>query len=123
MSAGNKAKGTRREHQAMRALEAAGYYTTRAAGSLGMFDVVAVPATPNIAVRATRLVQVKSNRWPGRRERRALEAVSFPGSSVEIWRKDDRARDWRVLALGEEGWCEIGGNGLGPVVLARIEED
>ena len=49
-----KAKGTRAERRAMRLLEAAGYSCTKAGGSLGLFDVIA------IGPRDVRLVQVKS---------------------------------------------------------------
>lgn len=50
----SKAKGARAERRAMRLLEAAGYCCTKAGGSLGLFDVIAVGA------RDVRLVQVKS---------------------------------------------------------------
>ena len=40
----SKRKGSRNEHKAMRILEAAGYHTTRAAGSFGLFDIVAINA-------------------------------------------------------------------------------
>jgi hypothetical protein len=35
-----KRKGMRAEHRAIRILEAAGYFCTRAGGSLGLFDVL-----------------------------------------------------------------------------------
>jgi Holliday junction resolvase len=37
-----KGKGTRNEHRSMRLLEAAGYSVTRAAASLGAWDLVAI---------------------------------------------------------------------------------
>ena len=52
----SKRKGSRNEHKARKILQAAGYHTTCAAGSLGMFDVIAINA------QGIRLVQVKSNR-------------------------------------------------------------
>jgi len=39
-----KAKGSRNEHKSIKLLEAAGYRCTRAAASLGIFDIVAIGA-------------------------------------------------------------------------------
>ena len=50
-----KAKGTRNEHRSMQLLEAGGYRCTRAAASLGAWDVIGVSATDMV------LVQVKSS--------------------------------------------------------------
>lgn len=82
-----KAKGSRNEHKAMRILEASGYACTRAAASLGVFDIVAV------GPQGTRLVQVKSNRWPNSLEMETIEL--FPvhkQCTKEIWRFMDYAR-------------------------------
>jgi len=38
----SKRKGTRSELKAIKALEAAGYVCTKAGGSLGVFDVIAI---------------------------------------------------------------------------------
>lgn len=46
-------KGTRAEHRAIRILESCGYVCTRAGGSLGLFDVIA------IGPHDVRIVQVK----------------------------------------------------------------
>jgi Holliday junction resolvase len=54
-----KAKGTRNEHRSMRLREAAGYSVTRAAASLGAWDLVAISA------KDVALVQVKTRDWPG----------------------------------------------------------
>jgi hypothetical protein len=51
----------------MKILQAAGYHTTHAAGSLGMFDVIAINA------QGIRLVQVKSNRDASPQEREAIQ--------------------------------------------------
>lgn len=61
-----KRKGTRNEHRAIRILEAAGYHCTRAAGSLGAWDIVA------LGRQGVRLVQVKSNRNASPLEREQL---------------------------------------------------
>lgn len=82
-----KAKGSRNEHKAMRILESAGYACTRAAASLGVFDIVAV------GPQGTRLVQVKSNRWPSSLEMETIEL--FPVHRLctkEVWRFNDYGR-------------------------------
>ena len=53
-----KAKGTRNEHCSIRLLEAAGYACTRAAASLGAWDIIGVGSTDFA------LVQVKTRDWP-----------------------------------------------------------
>jgi len=45
-----KRKGTRNEYKSIRLLEAAGYICTRAAASLGVFDIVAISETDIQAV-------------------------------------------------------------------------
>ena len=57
-----KRKGTRNEHRSMALLEALGYASTRAAASLGAWDIVAIGATDVV------LVQVKTRDWPSREE-------------------------------------------------------
>jgi Holliday junction resolvase-like predicted endonuclease len=82
-----KRKGTHNEHRSRRLLETAGYAVTRAAGSLGRWDLVAISAT-DLCV-----VQVKSNRPPAPAERRALAAFACPKNCrrlVHVWR--DRAQ-------------------------------
>lgn len=53
-----KAKGSRNERRSRRLLEAAGYRCTRAAASLGVWDVVGIGPTDFC------LVQVKTRDWP-----------------------------------------------------------
>ncbi len=83
-----KGKGTRAERRAIRILEAAGYVCTKAGGSLGLFDVVAIgPAD-------IRCIQVKAGtaRLSGV-EREAILALTVPGNvSRESWRFPDRCR-------------------------------
>ncbi len=82
-----KRKGTAREHKTMRRLEAEGYRCTRAAASLGEWDIIAIG--PN----DVRLIQVKSNRWPGSEERKRMKQFAVPrGVIKEIWRWDDYSR-------------------------------
>ncbi len=83
-----KRKGTRNEHRAMKILESAGYSCTRAAASLGLFDVIA------IGRQGVRLVQVKSNRDASPIEREAITLFETPaGVSKEIWIFKDYARE------------------------------
>jgi hypothetical protein len=91
-----KRKGTRNEHKAIRILENAGYSCTRAAGSLGMFDIVA------ISRQGIRLVQVKTNRPPGPAEREAIaEFRGIPeNASKEIWIFEDYARAPIIKNIG-----------------------
>jgi Holliday junction resolvase len=84
-----KRKGSRAEHRAMKILESSGYSCTRAAASLGVFDVVAIGA------RDVRLIQVKS----GDRcqisptEREAIRTFVAPiNVSREIWKFHDGVR-------------------------------
>ena len=84
----SKAKGTRAERRAVRLLEAAGYVCTKAGGSLGLFDVIA------IGPRDVRLVQVKAGgEYLSGIEREAIAALAVPAScSRECWRFPDRCR-------------------------------
>jgi hypothetical protein len=80
-----KAKGTRNEHRSIRILEAEGYQCTRAAASLGVWDVIGVGAEDVV------LVQVKSNEWPRAAEMAALWSFRCPkGARRVIHRWRDR---------------------------------
>jgi len=67
-----KAKGNRNEYRTMDYLKEKGYKVTRAAASLGEWDVIAISATD------VQLVQVKSNRWPRSDEMKKLNAFPCP---------------------------------------------
>lgn len=89
-----KAKGTKREHKSMAIFEAAGYACTRAAASLGAFDIIAIGSQDIV------LCQVKSNAWPGSAEMETLRAFPAPPNArklVHRWR--DRARQPDVREL------------------------
>lgn len=93
-----KRKGARAEHRCMRILEAAGYLCSRAAGSMGMFDVVAV------GPQDVRLVQVKCG--PSDKcylptiEREQITALPVaPGVSKECWRFHDGKREPLIEVL------------------------
>ena len=93
-----KRKGTAAEHRTMRVLEAAGYACTRAAGSLGAWDVIA------IGPGDVRLVQVKAGRRPYccPAEREGLELFQVPENGVvrkELWLWRDYARTPQIEVL------------------------
>lgn len=67
-----KAKGSRNERRSRDLLEAAGYAVTRAAGSLGAWDLIGIGSTDVV------LCQVKTRDWPGSVEREALERFAVP---------------------------------------------
>lgn len=83
-----KTKGARRERQARKILETAGYHVVKAGGSLGVFDLVA------IGPQGARLVQVKSNEKPRPAERERLELFPcFAYCTKELWIFYDRIRE------------------------------
>jgi len=85
---GAKRKGSRNEYRSKRLLEASGYAVTRAAASLGMWDLVGVSATDFV------LVQVKTRDWPGAAEMETLQAFAVPTNCrklVHRWRHRQRA--------------------------------
>lgn len=84
----SKAKGTRGERRCIRILESAGYACTKAGGSLGLFDVIALGP---VDVRA---IQVKCGdaRLSGA-EREAIQLLAVPRNvSKEYWRFPDYCR-------------------------------
>ena len=84
-----KRKGSQREHKSIRLLESTGYHCTRAAGSLGIFDIIA------IGRQGIRLIQVKSNRPPAPLEREVLQQFdNLPTNATkEVWIWHDYARE------------------------------
>ncbi len=89
-----KAKGTRNEHLSKALLEAAGYAVTRAAGSLGAWDLLGISATDVV------LCQVKTRDWPGTAEMETLRAFACPLNCRRIlhrWRDRQRLPDVREL--------------------------
>ena len=72
----------------MKLLEASGYVCTKAGGSLGVFDVIA------IGPRDVRCVQVKAGgEYLSDAERESLRLLTVPPNvSRECWRFPDRCR-------------------------------
>ena len=91
-------KGVRNEHKVIKLLEASGYLCTRSAGSLGIFDLIAVNRNE------IRFIQVKTNRWPGTVEREDMAAAKInmpPNATVECWRWNDYARSPLIKHIEE----------------------
>lgn len=91
----SKAKGSRAERRAIRLLEADGYVCTKAGGSLGVFDVIAIgPAD-------VRAIQVKAGTSRlARAERVAILALAVPANvSRECWRFPDYCRQPTIERL------------------------
>jgi hypothetical protein len=89
-----KQKGTRNEHRSMLLLEAAGYACTRAAASLGAWDVIGIGSTDVV------LVQVKTRDWPGAAEMETLRSFRVPPNArrlIHRWRDRQREPDVREL--------------------------
>ncbi|MBI3425030.1 MAG: hypothetical protein HY011_19005 [Acidobacteria bacterium] len=94
-----KAKGNRNEYKTIRMLEAAGYQCTRAAASLGAFDVIAVGPADVL------LVQVKSNAWPRAVELAALAAFPCPPNcrkEIHRWRDRQPQPDVQIIGVMDE---------------------
>jgi Holliday junction resolvase len=80
-----KAKGSRTEHKSIALLESQGYKCTRAAASLGVFDIIAIGPTD------VQLIQCKSNRWPGAEEMETMRQFPAPFNCVKaVHRWKDR---------------------------------
>ena len=84
----SKAKGARTERKAKKILESAGYFVIKAGASLGEWDLVA------IGKKQCRLIQVKTNRRPGRVEMEQMREFKSPNyATKELWVWKDYARE------------------------------
>jgi len=101
-----KAKGNRRERQAKKILEAEGYLVTKAGGSLGAFDLVALTMGEKCAnLNLVKCIQVKSNRKPGKEEMKQLYSVTkqlHKIVSCEVWIFHDYYQGIEIIDLREE---------------------
>ena len=89
-----KRKGAANEHRSMAPLEASGYRCTRAAASLGAWDVIGVGRTDVV------LCQVKTRDWPGAVEMETMRLFSVPPNTrklVHSWRAFQRLPDVKEL--------------------------
>lgn len=88
------AKGSRNERRSIAILEAAGYACTRAAASLGAWDVIGIGSTDVV------LCQVKSRDWPGSIEMETLREFRAPSQCRKLihrWRDRQGTPDVREL--------------------------
>lgn len=83
-----KAKGAVRERRSMAILEAAGYACTRAAASLGAFDIIGIGPVDIV------LVQVKTNSMPRADEIERMKKFRAPSNAKKFVH---RYRDGRTL--------------------------
>jgi len=99
------AKGRRLEHRTIKLLEAAGYSCTRAAGSKGVWDIIAIGPV------SIRLIQVKANNAPGPVEREAMELFEAPSNATkEYWVWVDKVRQPIIKTLSlTRKWLEKSG--------------
>jgi len=89
-----KRKGARNERRSMALLEAAGYRCTRAAASLGAWDVIGIGSADIV------LVQVKTRDWPGAAEMELLRDFPAPPNARKLihrWRDGQRLPDVREV--------------------------
>lgn len=90
-----KRKGTRNEHRSIAVLEAAEYRCTRAAASLGDWDIIGVSSTDFV------LVQVKTRDWPSTAEMETLKEFPAPSNARKLihrWRDRQRLPDVKEIA-------------------------
>jgi Holliday junction resolvase len=89
-----KRKGARNERRSMALLEAAGYRCTRAAASLGAWDVIGIGSADIV------LVQVKTRDWPSAAEMELLREFAAPPNARKLihrWRDGQRMPDVREV--------------------------
>lgn len=89
-----KAKGTRNERRAKARLERESWLVVRAAGPLGLFNLVALHVDYGV-----KLIQVKTNRRPVGRELDRLRAFLCSPWRKEVWLFWDGRRDPDVEAI------------------------
>jgi hypothetical protein len=78
----------------MMLLEASGYRCTRAAASLGVWDIVGIGSTDIV------LIQVKTRDWPGSVEMETLKLFVAPPNARKLihrWRDRQRIPDTKEL--------------------------
>jgi uncharacterized protein with GYD domain len=91
----SKRKGARSEYKSRDLFILAGYRVTKAGGSLGEWDLIAIG--PHDVI----LCQVKSNRWPGKLEMETLAAFPTPPNTKRlVHRWDNYAREPKVRIIG-----------------------
>lgn len=95
-----KAKGARSERKVKKKLEKLGYFVTKAGGSLGMWDLVAVSKGGTVLV-----IQVKTNRKPSSKELEKLQwfANDYFGIRCIVAIVKDREQEEDMIWLYPKG--------------------
>ena len=109
-----KAKGAGRERLVKSQLEEQGWCVTKAAASLGVFDLIAIHPDENMCL----LIQVKSNRMPAPAERERIMGFLVPKYCQKlIWViKDGKPKQPDIYVCGrnmtqvESSWYIKGGD-------------
>ena len=89
-----KRKGSRNERRSIALLEASGYLCTRAAASLGVFDIVGIGPSDIV------LCQVKTRDFPGSVEMETIRSFPCPPLCKKLihrWRDHHRNPDVRMV--------------------------
>ena len=90
-----KAKGTKNEHKSIRLAEALGYQCTRAAGSMGAWDIICLSKSDVV------VIQCKTRDWPGSTEMETLKAFPVPSNCRKLihrWRDGHGVPDVKEVA-------------------------
>jgi hypothetical protein len=116
LGAYSKKKGSARETWLIHRLERGGRYVcTKSGGSLGSFDVIALPLvrTEWTGMRYALAIQVKSNAWPRTYQYQEIAAVDFPEFVKKlVVRIDDPEGDRKTLLVRAKvcvgrGWLDV----------------
>ncbi len=89
-----KRKGNRNEHRSIALLEATGYACTRAAASLGAWDIIGIGSADIV------LVQVKTRDWPGSLETESMKNFAAPPNARKLihrWKDRQRLPDVKEI--------------------------
>jgi len=96
----SKRKGSRIELRVRDELKSS-YYVTKAGGSLGVFDIIAIPSLQVLidAKAPCLAIQVKANRKPSPAEVQQMLDINLPPYfEKQYWVKPDR-KGWRITVL------------------------
>lgn len=92
----NYAKGARLERELKEKLERDGYYVIRAAGSHGLFDLIAWN------FRSVMLVQCKT-RKPTKDELRQMYSIPSPNNFQMYWAVRKNRKEWVLIRASQGG--------------------
>lgn len=93
------AKGRRKEHKIRDVFRQRGYYVIRSAGSLGYFDLIAIP-TNKIENIVTIAIQSKPRPYTKAEKRKLYEAwILMPNIKIEGWVVPDNKTPYMEFCL------------------------